>query len=466
MVSSRPPWATCLAGRALAALGLAAAVLLGPVGPAVSAPADGAKRNLSDQSDPDARIQVVLKQVHIFDDEDTFGEGEIHLLAIVTECVDGQCAWQCVVPNDYCNADGPIFSQARLNFGADSGDRVNLGDRLMPRSDDAVFAATRAALGVSDEAGIPVYAGKRYQFGVLGWENDVGPFDFDTLGYLSADIDESNGWGVGTYTRTSVENDDGNPGSFEMTFEIRRTPLPDLVPGAIRSLNLDDGRPVVCPSVTNRGERDAGPFRMELGVDVAPVPGQTFGITSLAVGEVLEHCFLVPAGQHRYTVTLDPTRQVPEMNEHNNAMAETIALGSAPTGGASPMVGPANTAGDASNAGQADLVVTSLRVRGREPTGSKDCKEGRNDIAVVLKNQGAASASGFALQVVIDDDEVEEKAGLSLDAGKELSVRFEDLRLKKGQHKLRAIADPKNAIGEANEDNNKLEVSARCEDDD
>jgi len=137
-------------------------VLLAALLPRVSAPASAYADEpvVRDHRDPDARIQVVLKEVHIFDDEDTFGEGEIHLLAIVTECVDAQCVWQCAVPNDYCTADGPIFSQALLNFGADSGDRVNLGDRLMPRADDAVFAATRATLGVSDEAGIPVHAGR------------------------------------------------------------------------------------------------------------------------------------------------------------------------------------------------------------------------------------------------------------------------------------------------------------------
>jgi hypothetical protein len=447
------------------------ALLAVPFSPAsIQKPASADEPIVRDHRDPDARLQIVLKQVHIFDDEDTFGEGEIHLLAIVTECLDAQCVWQCAVPNDYCTADGPIFSQALLNFGANSGDRVNLGDRLMPRSDDAVFAATRAALGVSDEAGIPVQAGKRYQFGVLGWENDAGPFDFDTLGYFSLDIEESNGWGVGSYTRPGVMNDDGKPGDFEMTFEVRRTPLSDLVPASIRGQLLDDGRPVVCATVANTGERESVPFQMVLRADGADVPGGTFGAPGLAVGEPFAHCFLVAAGQHRYALSVDESRQVAEMNESNNVLDQAIALRTVPLGensltgaaGVAPE-GPASVQSPATT--RPDLTVESIRVGGPGPSGTNDCDPGKNDVKVVVKNLGDAAAIGFAVRVVADnEDEMTEKTGLNLDAGTALEMRFDDLRLNKGGHRLAVKVDATNVIAESREDNNTREAGVTCKD--
>ncbi|HEX3245630.1 MAG TPA: CARDB domain-containing protein [Chloroflexota bacterium] len=421
-----------------------------------------------DHRDPDARIQVVLKQVHIFDDEDTIGEGEIHLLAIVTECVDAQCVWQCAVPNDYCIADGPIYSQALMNFGANSGDRVNLGDRVMPRADDAVFAATRAALGVSDETGIPLHVGKHYQFGVLGWENDVGPFDFDTLGYFSVDLDESNGWGTGSDTRIGFQND-GTPGDFEMTFEIRRTPLPDLVPQSIQGQLLDDGRPIVCTLVANVGEQDSGDFQMVLRADGADIPSGTFGGPRLAVGEKLSHCFLVAAGQHRYTLSVDESHQVAEMNEYNNTLDQAVALRLLPAGGVNTLTGPISVAPEAPTGVQpittaeADLTVESIRVKGKEPSGQNDCDPGKNDITVTVKNEGTAAAAAFVVRLLVDDD-ASVKNVPNLDPGKGTSVEFGGVQLKKGERKLAATVDPQKLVAESNDDNNELKITARCKD--
>jgi len=113
-------------------------------------------------------------------------------------------------------------------------------------------------------------------------------------------------------------------------------------------------------------------------------------------------------------------------------------------------------------------VVTAIRVKGEEPSGSNDCDPGKNDVTVVVKNQGAAAATGFAVRILPDndDDETKEKTGLNLDAGKDLEVRFDDLRLNEGDHKLVATADSKNTVGESNEDNNKREVSVKCKDED
>jgi hypothetical protein len=466
MRHSRPHRGIAIGRAAAAVLALIIPLLL-TAGAPTRALAD--EPPVRDHREPDARIQVVLKQVHIFDDEDTFGAGEIHLLAIVTECVDAQCVWQCAVPNDYCTADGPIYSQALMNFSANSGARVNLADRLMPRSDDAVFAATRAALGVTDETGIPLHVGKRYQLGVLGWENDVGPFDFDTLGYFSVDLDESNGWGVGTYTRTSVENDDGKPGDFEMTFDVRPTPLPDLVPQSLQGRLLDDGRPIVCTLVANLGEQESSGFQMVLRADGADIPNGTFGGSMLAVGETLSHCFLVPAGQHRYTLSVDESHQVAEMNEYNNTLDQSFALRLAPPGGLDTLTGPLSPAPDASSGvqplttAQADLTVGSIRVKGKEPSGQNDCDPGRNDVTVTVKNAGTAAAAAFVVRLLVDDD-ASLKNVPSLDPGKDASVEFGGVQLKKGERKLAATVDPQKLVAESNDDNNELKIPVRCKD--
>jgi subtilase family serine protease len=111
----------------------------------------------------------------------------------------------------------------------------------------------------------------------------------------------------------------------------------------------------------------------------------------------------------------------------------------------------------------ADLVVSAIRV----PGGANDCDPGKNDVTVVVTNAGGAAATGFAVRVFVDDkdDEAKEKAGLALDASKELTVRVDDLRIPKGQHTLTATADSQNAVAEANDANNELKTTVRCRDD-
>ena len=54
------------------------------------------------------------------------------------------------------------------------------------------------------------------------------------------------------------------------------------------------------------------------------------------------------------------------------------------------------------------------------------------------------------------------RSGDGLEAGKEREVRFDDVRLKKGERTLTALVDAKGAVAESNEDNNELKVTARC----
>jgi subtilase family serine protease len=159
---------------------------------------------------------------------------------------------------------------------------------------------------------------------------------------------------------------------------------------------------------------------------------------------------------------VDAPRALPEFNEANNVYEQSYT---APPQQVPTATQPTPTPPTPSQA-QPDLTVSAIRIDGRAPDGKDDCQEGKNDVAVVVKNAGAAKAD-FAVRLGVDgnDDEAKEKSVDGLDAGQEHQVRFDDVRLKKGERTLLAIADPKNAITEAKEDNNELKVTARCNDD-
>src|SRR5262245_49662279 len=70
-------------GRWAFALALAAGLMTSALGPPTSVHADPPR-------DPAARLQVVVKSVHIIDDTDWLGSGELKLYAYVTgESLDG-----------------------------------------------------------------------------------------------------------------------------------------------------------------------------------------------------------------------------------------------------------------------------------------------------------------------------------------------------------------------------------------
>src|SRR5690349_19714417 len=83
-----------LARLVLTAWLLGAPVLASVAGPAAPAQADG------------TRLQVLVKQVHVFDDSDPDGQGEFRLFAMVLECngYDVPCSYQC--GDDSCNTVG------------------------------------------------------------------------------------------------------------------------------------------------------------------------------------------------------------------------------------------------------------------------------------------------------------------------------------------------------------------------
>lgn len=316
---------------------LAGAVLLGLVLAWATVPASPAQAQRYGPQ-PVARLQLVVNYVTIYDDGDWWGAGEFTVWARVDRylgCQDGGDPLR-----DGCGVYRGYVGES-WRFSASSGS-VHQLDRVVP----SASSDNRDRAAASSDAGIAVHAGEvlalrlgateRDPLPDLSWEHGVAP---------AADLvlRERDGWSVGRHSQRLRD------GGFDITvvYEVRRTPLSDLVPHNLRQFALDDGRPVVCPSVLNQGQRPAGPFQLALQVDGAVPAWGTFPLSGLAVAEVIEHCFLVdtlPPGPHRFAILVDPSRQVPEMNETNNSSAEqTISLpaqASQPSPTVSPTGGP------------------------------------------------------------------------------------------------------------------------------
>jgi subtilase family serine protease len=207
-------------------------------------------------------------------------------------------------------------------------------------------------------------------------------------------------------------------------------------------------------------------------IDTALAPVGDVGALGLGAGETREQCtavYLPESGSHHVSLRVDRDGAVAEMNERNNQISTTIDLAPpapapAPAPSPAPIVAPRNgTAVNGTPTG-ADLTVSAIRIKGQVPDGKDDCTDGKNDVAVVVKNEGKAEAKDFLVRLVVDDDETIEKNVNGLDAGKEQEVRFGSVQLKKGEHELSATADAKETVAESNDGNNTLKVSARCKD--
>jgi subtilase family serine protease len=177
----------------------------------------------------------------------------------------------------------------------------------------------------------------------------------------------------------------------------------------------------------------------------------------------------LPAKQHSLVFSIDQGREIAELSELNNTdslIVEAIApAGPAPVAAPSPQ--PTGPQGDPSGAqaghdeDQADLTVRAIRVNGQAPDGKNDCKAGKNDLTVVIKNGGKGEAGRFAVRLGVDGDNREATVD-RLDAGKEREVSFPNLPLTAGQHTLTAAVDPGQSVSESSDDNNDLRVTARC----
>jgi subtilase family serine protease len=153
-------------------------------------------------------------------------------------------------------------------------------------------------------------------------------------------------------------------------------------------------------------------------------------------------------------MVIDEADAVTEVSETNNSdRLKYVGTGGAPV------------TGGVTNQGRAELSVRAIRVNGSGSGSQDNCKAGKNDIAVVVKNSGTAKVDDFVLRLAVDDDngQAREQQVSALEADQEREVRFDDVRLKKGERHLTAITDAEQSVDEAQENNNDFLVSVRCE---
>jgi len=222
-------------------------------------------------------------------------------------------------------------------------------------------------------------------------------------------------------------------------------------------------------SILNAGAKDPGPFSTVLRVDGVMPPNGKVEAGQLAPGAAGDLCVEVALtpGPHRLTAFVDEPRGIDEVSDTDNRfeLAYTAPKLAAATE-------PATSAGQpATSAGQPDLIVTGIRVRDQVPDGKDDCKDGKNPVTVVIKNAGTADAGPFVVRITVDEvqgDDVQAYAVVAsadgVKAGQEREVLFPEVRLKKGQHALAAVADYKLTVAEVSDGNNDREVTVRCSD--
>jgi hypothetical protein len=408
-----------LARRLIAALTLAAWIL----------PAAPVRAEHAPDHESIARFQVILKRIHVEDDEDWFGEGEINGQAQLTRCNHAV---------EKCVPVGSLYGVV-LDFNADSGDTVTF-DRIFP--------------GLEDD-GFPVYPGDWFRIAMTMSEEDATAghtiaLDSDEMGDVNFTFSEADNWRLGQpYIGWSSNSD------YWVEFEVRRAPVPDLSPVGIKALKLpgttDD---TVCVGVVNREFPPAGPFKVTLRVNGAIPNGGVMDAGGLAGGQAGELCVptkLPPTAE--LVATVDEERTVVEYSEANNRLAQpyTAAQGAAPATASGPT--------------QADLSALGIRVKSAEPGGSQDCDPGKNDVTVVVKNQGTLAAPSFVVRLTVDENkDAKEKTVPGLDAGKELEITFDDVRLGQGMRDLEASLDIKKAVEDADRDNNEFKFSVNCRD--
>jgi subtilase family serine protease len=109
--------------------------------------------------------------------------------------------------------------------------------------------------------------------------------------------------------------------------------------------------------------------------------------------------------------------------------------------------------------------VTAIDVDGQASDGQGACTAGANEVVVTVKNAGASKAADFALRLLVDGEngQAKQQQVVGLEAAQERKVNFDDVRLKKGARHLTAVADAGQAVDEAQENNNDLLVTVRCE---
>jgi subtilase family serine protease len=97
-----------------------------------------------------------------------------------------------------------------------------------------------------------------------------------------------------------------------------------------------------------------------------------------------------------------------------------------------------------------------------------ECDLGDNQVTLTIKNQGSADIPGFTTRLAIDseNDAAIDQSISGVAAGSSADLKFENVKMKKGEHSLSATADVRNVIAETREDNNTLAATVKCKSED
>jgi hypothetical protein len=422
----------------------------------------------------DAWLEVVVNKIIVHDDEDGFlkGAGEFNFQVRIGTlgCDTGPIWGDCL---------GQLVKSANISFSADSGQTVTL-NRVVPRIGDLLSTS------LDDDAGVTVHPGTTYGIEISGSESDVGTDD--AMGWTHLVLNDSSDWAIGTHTIRGRQprgftfsgllddiscavvdcaaQSNWTAASYSVELEVRRVALADLTPRSIKVVSRSSERPErqwreICAMVANIGPKEAGGYDVNFTLDGAPYT-RSFGYTY--PGELDEVCAEVPEpalGEHVLTAAI---AGVPEMDLSNNEMRSTytrtvlddirVPLGGVlettkvddggpaqttpvQVGSSQPGSGPISkeTLGDTRTV-DINVAVTDIRVKG-------GCDAGKNDVAVSVKNQGAATVRDLIVSLKVDGDDARDKPLNSLDAGKDATVELGDVQLKKGDRKLTASVAPK-----------------------
>jgi hypothetical protein len=432
-----------------------------------------------------ARVQVVLNSIKVINDRDgtLAGAGEFELwyqLRCSAE-VGGMCP----------ESAGTVLEAFTTKFSADSGETYPL-DIDFPK-----IAPMHPDSDVSPRNGYPLRPGVHYELETGMTEFD-GISNDENMGRTRIQLTRENGFGIGVHSVKALNRDQTGFGDYIANFEIKRMPFPDLRAADVKITDLPGStRSRVCATVQELNAVNAGPFDVSFYIPGSTPFDARAQSSGQAAGQTKEYCVegqLPTVGVSMLRVIVNGGNAVTEYDETNNMIEKpyvpTIREGEptptstrtptddtpkpttdtpkpttdSPTPTADPKK-PESDPGKPSNTreARADLTVNTLKVNGQAPDGKGDCKEGANNVSVLVKNQGKAKADGFTVRLAVDGaKDGSEQSIKGLDAGQEREVKFGDVKLKKGQHTLVATVDPDKDDGEADGSNNSITVKVTC----
>ncbi len=245
------------------------------------------------------------------------------------------------------------------------------------------------------------------------WRAEAGEREFVITADSSNDVDES--------------NEDDNSHSFD----YNDTLTADLY---IQDIEWNPQTPALGQNVTitvilaNRGESAAGESAVEFVIDGPHRASRDLHMPALAPGETAAQSFNWTArlGRFTFTARADAYRQVVETNENNNTLVNNY-----------------------NDTAQADLVAVNIEVR---------TANGEYQVRALVENIGGADA-GASIAALYVNGQFRADARISrLNAGERDRVYFDDVDLPVGGATLKVVVDSANAVAEAREDNNAVQV--------